>query len=115
MVDQLAHIDWTRVVAIGLDHDLELLPGSDGKWVDPGTGRDVADCLARMEAGCPIVIHSTNAPAATGMQLVLEASGWDVQRVVPYGDLEWISERWLRALRDAIVGGVSEEEAVSPR
>lgn len=108
MLDHLNGADWERVIAIGLDHDLELLAASEGEPIDPGTGRDVADFLAEREAVCPVVIHTTNAPAAVGMQSVLEDAGWDVHRVVPYGDLEWISEVWARTFRDAVVGSVLE-------
>ena len=57
-------------VCISLDHDLEPSPFAAG--VDPGTGREVADFLARREPRCPVVIHSSNLDAAIGMQCVLE-------------------------------------------
>jgi CheY-like chemotaxis protein len=103
--DMLSHLqssglDGLRLIV--LDHDLELLPAADGQLVDPGTGRDVADYLAAQAPVCPIVIHTTNAPAGVGMQTVLEEAGWTVTRVVPYGSHEWIGQTWLRAVRDAI-------------
>ena len=113
MLDRLAQVDLSRLLAIGLDHDLELITGADGQCIDPGSGRDVADWLARLHPACPVVIHSTNAPAAVGMQLALEDSGWEVDRVVPFGDLQWISECWLRAFRDAIVGAVAQPSATA--
>jgi hypothetical protein len=102
-------IDYLRdhfcdTLVICLDHDLELVPGADGRLVDPGTGRDVADFLARHPPVCPVVIHSTNSAAATGMEMVLQEAQWQTQRVVPYGDLEWIPTQWFRAVRRAIVG-----------
>jgi CheY-like chemotaxis protein len=99
---QRSGLDGLRLIV--LDHDLELLPAADGKLVDPGTGRDVADYLATHAPVCPIVIHTTNAPAGVGMQTVLEEAGWSVTRVVPYGDHEWIGQTWLGAVRDAITG-----------
>ncbi|MEX2187996.1 MAG: hypothetical protein WD875_14420 [Pirellulales bacterium] len=52
----------------------------------------VGDC---QPPACPIIIHSTNYPAAIGMEAVLSDSGWRVERVTPYGDLDWIAESWL--------------------
>ncbi len=111
MIHHLEQAEWERVIAIGLDHDLELLPDGEHGLVDPGTGRDVANVLARGSAVCPVVIHTTNGPAGTGMQAIMEEAGWDVRRVVPYGDLEWINETWSRSFRDAIVGSVLEGAA----
>lgn len=88
---------------IALDHDLELIESADGRLIDSGTGRDVADGLALRTPACPIVIHSTNSPAAVGMQMVLEEAGWDVHRVLPFNDLEWIPTIWFRTVRDAVV------------
>jgi hypothetical protein len=93
----------SRVVAISLDHDLELIPGSDGRCVDPGTGREVADFLAERTPQCPVVIHSTNAAAALGMECRLADAGWSVVKVAPYGDLEWVRTTWFPAIRRAIL------------
>ena len=102
MIEWLAEqID--EVILISLDHDLDLLPGEDGRLIDSGTGRDVADFLATHAPSSPIVLHTTNQPAAAGMEMVLEDAGWHVQRVVPYGDLEWIDEAWFPAIRNQIV------------
>lgn len=108
-------VEWLRVnlsgvIFISLDHDLELLPGENGRMVDCGTGREVADFLATQPARCPVVIHSTNYPAAAGMEMVLADSGWSVERIAPYGDLEWIDEAWFPAIRNQIV-----ESAIAPR
>src|SRR5262245_8295076 len=62
-------------LAISLDHDLELVPDAHGRHVDPGTGRDVADYLARQTPVCPVVIATTNAAAAVGMEAVLREAG----------------------------------------
>jgi DNA-binding NarL/FixJ family response regulator len=101
MIDYLqSHLSET--VAICLDHDLELIPGPDGKLIDPGTGRDVADYLARQTPACPVVIHTTNSTAGTGMEVVLREARWQTRRVSPFGDLEWIPAQWLRAVRRAL-------------
>jgi CheY-like chemotaxis protein len=92
-----------ETVLIGLDHDLELKEAPSGKMIDPGTGREVADYLAGKPAVCPVVIHTTNAPAAAGMEMVLKDARWKTYRVVPFDDLEWIPTDWLRTVRRAIV------------
>ncbi|MEM9701067.1 MAG: cyclic-phosphate processing receiver domain-containing protein [Planctomycetota bacterium] len=92
-----------RMVLIVLDHDLDPIPVHPRRSLDAGTGRDVADFLAARDPTCPVVIHSTNRPAAVGMEIELTDAGWDVHIVVPYGDLEWIADDWLRVVRDAIV------------
>jgi hypothetical protein len=102
-----AIVKWLRanlsaVILISLDHDLELLPGENGRMVDCGTGREVVDFLATQPAHCPVVIHSTNYPAAAGMEMLLADAGWSVERITPYGDLEWIDEAWFPAARNGI-------------
>jgi DNA-binding NarL/FixJ family response regulator len=95
------HLEET--IAISLDHDLELRPGDGGGMTDPGTGRDVADHLARRPPACRVVIHSTNTTAAVGMETALRDAGWRTGRVSPYGDLEWVAERWLPCILRAIL------------
>jgi hypothetical protein len=90
-------------IAIALDHDLEFIQGKNGSLTDPGTGRDVANFLAERAPVCPVVIHSTNSPAAVGMKMALDEAHWTTYRVVPFGDLEWIPEVWIQAMRRAIV------------
>lgn len=103
-----------EVLAIGLDHDLELVPVVRESVLDSGTGRDVAEYLASETPACPVVIHTTNGPAGTGMEMVLQDAGWTTSRVVPYGDLDWVTETWFRTMRDAIVGGVSAAVPLAP-
>ena len=43
----------------------------------------------------PILIHSTNRIAVDGMMRVLQESAYHVERITPYGDLEWIDEAWF--------------------
>jgi hypothetical protein len=97
-----SHLD--EIIVIGLDHDLELQPGPHGRCVDGGTGRDVADYLARKKPACPVVIHTSNAPAALGMEMLLQDAHWETYRVVPMHDLEWIPAQWFRTIRRAVVG-----------
>ena len=102
-----------ETILISLDHDLELKEAPSGKMIDPGTGRAIADYLARKPAVCPVVIHTTNAPAALGMQMVLKDARWLTCRIIPFNDLEWIPTDWLRAVHKAVVrnrGGLTEEQ-----
>ena len=71
--------------------------------LDPGTGREVADYLAAKTPVCPVVIHTTNTPAALGMEMVLKDAHWKTYRVLPFDDLEWIPTDWFRTVRRAIV------------
>ena len=68
----------------------------NGEVFDPGTGRDVANYLATRSPSCPVIIHTTNGLAAPGMAMVLDDAGWKNDGVVPYNDLQWISEWWLK-------------------
>jgi hypothetical protein len=63
-------------------------PGRDGRLLDPGTGREVADDLARRSAVCPVVIHTTNSSAAVGMEMVLREARWKTYSVYPLEGLE---------------------------
>jgi CheY-like chemotaxis protein len=97
-----------ETIAISLDHDLDSkLDSSDG-WIDMGCGREVADYLEGKAPVCPVVIHSTNSAAATGMEMTLQDAQWKTMRVVPFGDLEWIPTKWFRTIRRAIVGPLSK-------
>tara|TARA_R110002111_G_scaffold203713_2_gene268557 strand:- start:20125 stop:20577 length:453 start_codon:yes stop_codon:yes gene_type:complete len=82
---------------ISLDHD--LFPQSDNE-PDPGTGRDVADYLTTQSPVCHVIIHTTNSLAAPGMELVLSDQGWTNSRVVPFNDLEWVTDWWIREVLD---------------
>ncbi len=94
----------SEAILLVLDHDLELLPPVNGKCIDPGTGRQVADYLAGKKPVCPVVIHTSNGPAGDGMEMVLRDARWITHRVVPADDLEWVPTTWFRTVRRAIVG-----------
>lgn len=94
-----------EVIVLSLDHDLELKVDSTGTTYDAGTGRDVADYLARQEPICPVIIHSTNEFGALGMEGVLQEAGWQTCRVTPFEDLQWVHESWFPTIRRAIVRG----------
>jgi CheY-like chemotaxis protein len=99
-----AHLADTLVVS--LDNDLELKPGPDGRMIDPGEGRQVAEFLADRPPACPVVIHTTNSAAAAAMTEVLHEAGWKSRRVIPFDDMAWIESTWFPAVRRAIVGPV---------
>jgi len=93
------HVGETSLIS--LDHDLEPPLGSSPNY-DSGTGRDVANFLAAQVPSCPIIIHSTNVPAALGMMFVLQDACWQVQKVLPYEDTLWIKEIWGPMVRQLI-------------
>ena len=86
------HLD--RVVLISLDHD--LLPPLDEAEAPrpPGCGQDVVDYLRGQPPRCPVILHTSNVLAAPLMEEPLALAGWDVKRVVPFFDLEWIGSAW---------------------
>jgi hypothetical protein len=91
------HLNEARLIC--LDHDLGPNRSRGGEVFDPGTGRDVANFLAEQKPVCPVLIHTTNNLAAPGMAMVLDDSGWNHSRIVPYNDLEWVEEDWLAEVR----------------
>ncbi len=102
-------------VAISLDNDLELKTGPDGRSIDPGEGRDIADFLATRAPVCPVIIASTNSFAADAMENALREAGWKTRRIIPFDDTEWIKTDWFFALRRAIVGPVSTSSSTGGR
>ena len=103
----------TDTLVIALDHDLDLKPGPNGRCIDPGTGRDVADFLAANNPVCPIVIHTSNSDAAVAMQMLLKEARWKTFRVIPSDDTKWIVDEWFPAVRRAIVGPVRKAESAT--
>lgn len=101
-------IEWfkaelSNVVLISLDHDLGPNRERDGEVFDPRTGRDVVDYLCTCQPVCPVLIHSSNSPAAQGMHFALEDAGWQNERVIPFGDVEWIASEWHSAVARRLV------------
>jgi hypothetical protein len=88
-----------ETILIALDHDLEFLEGDGHVMIDPGTGREVADFLATQPPVCPVIIHTTNTPAGEGMEMSLNEAGWKTNRLIPYGDMEWIPESWFPTIK----------------
>jgi hypothetical protein len=86
---------WNELLLISLDHD--LFEGRDGLPDDDGM--TVATFLATREPRCPIVIHSSNTPAALRMKRMLDRKGWTVSRVIPFDDTAWIVDDWIPTVR----------------
>lgn len=99
----------TETIAIALDNDLELIPDADGKLIDPGSGRAVAEYLAEREPMCAVIIHTTNTDAAAAMTEVLNDAGWKTRRVIPFDDMSWIETDWFFTMRRVLVGPIKRE------
>lgn len=97
-----------EVILICLDHDLELIEKTNGQFHDPGTGRAVAEVLAKKAPPCPVVFHSTNSHAVEGMKALLEEAGWTTFSVTPWGGTEWIKTSWYPTVRKALLGTAKE-------
>jgi hypothetical protein len=102
------------VLVISLDNDLDMKPGADGRAVDVGEGRQVAEFLATREPVCPVVIHTTNANAADLMTETLRAAGWKTRRVIPMDDTHWIEDDWFFVVRRILVGPVKRNRSETP-
>ena len=87
--------DGRQPALISLDHDLEFLPGPEGRLIDPGDGRDVARFLATFTPFCHVIVHTSNVPAGTSMTCTLEDAGWQVTRIYPESDVAWVKSRWV--------------------
>jgi hypothetical protein len=93
-----------EVVLISLDHDLPLRD-DDGRTVDCGSGREVADFLAPLAPTCPVIVHSSNQYCAPGMYFALKEAGWPVSRVCPMDDLEWVKRDWAARVTRYVLEG----------
>lgn len=104
MITFLEQKDVPDLVIIALDNDLEMIPTPSGEWLDPGTGLDVAEWLAsQSEPACPVVVNTTNTVYGDKMVQCLSTAGWQVARVIPHNDLEWIDSEWFTTMRSLIV------------
>src|SRR5258708_5473418 len=61
-----------EALIISLDHDLEINSKDNGKAIDPGTGREIADFLAQRQPSCPVIVATTNSVAGDGMEFALQ-------------------------------------------
>lgn len=105
-------IEWLRnnlqnTVLISLDHDLGPNRRVGGEIFDPGIGRDVARFIENQKPCCPVIVHSSNSMPAFDMTISLQTSGWQVARVVPHDDLEWISRDWVDEIKTKVISSAS--------
>src|SRR5262245_49447086 len=71
-------------MVISLDHDLELIDArQNGEMHDCGTGRIVANYLAKKSPVCPVLIATTNSACGDGMEFALRDANWETYRVYP--------------------------------
>jgi len=92
----------SETALVSLDHDLGPNREIGGEVIDPGTGRDVADWLARNGPVRPVIVHSSNGFAARGMVFVLDDAGYRTERIVPWGDLGWVEASWLPVVTEML-------------
>jgi len=92
------------VTLISLDHDLPLRD-REGKSIDCGTGRQVADYLASVPPTCPVIVHSSNNFFAPGMFFALGDAGWPCSRVYPCDDTAWVANAWAEQVRQYLRNG----------
>ena len=100
-------------LVISLDNDLDMKPGANGRAVDVGEGRQVAEFLAARAPVCPVVIHTSNSDAAVAMTESLRVAGWKIKRVVPMDDTKWIEDDWFFAMRRILVGPIKRNRSES--
>jgi hypothetical protein len=117
MIEFLESNTVADIAVISLDHDLEMKEDAGGKWIDPGTGLEIARWLARQSIPfCPVVVHTTNSREGEKMIRLLVKNHWTAYRVVPQNDLHWIDTEWFGVVRNAIVDFVPPRQPpmVSP-
>jgi len=95
----------SETALVSLDHDLGPNREIGDEVVDPGTGRDVADWLARNGPVRPVIVHSSNGFAARDMLRRLEGGGRGVERVMPHSGLGWVEASWLSTVIEMLPAG----------
>lgn len=76
---------------ISLDHD--LLPAK-GSSINPGTGLDVCEALAKQKPTCPVLLHTANYIKVWPMMNELAFAKWDIHRTPPV----WMNEGWIETV-----------------
>ncbi|MDC0835038.1 ADP-ribosylglycohydrolase family protein [Geitlerinema sp. CS-897] len=89
--------DLDTCAIVSLDGDLSRSQFSEEGDRDPGTGEEVAAYLARVDAQCPVVVHTSDNQMAIAMMQTLSEGGCWCDRVVP--EERWLPHRWLPKLR----------------
>lgn len=103
MIERIDHGGLFDVAFISLDNDLDMVRTVNGELIDAGDGVAVASFLGQISPITPVIVHTTN--TAAGDQIIerLGSLHWKLSRVVPYGDLQWVSESWRSTVRDFLV------------
>lgn len=115
MIQSMKESGLDDLILIALDHDLIIDPDRHQATTDLGDGVDIAAWLSQKSPVCPVIVHTTNQTGGDRMVEMLQAGRWQVERIVPYSDLDWINERWSKLARDLIVHGpqVARSQMVS--
>ena len=87
------------VILLSLDHDLGPSVLRNGEQMEPGDGREVACFLAESVPVCPVIVHTTNSMGAESMLFTLGQAGWTTERIVPFDDLRWVTNAWVKAVK----------------
>jgi CheY-like chemotaxis protein len=106
MQDAITEDGLADVALISLDHDLEMLPGPEGRMIDPGTGVEMAMWLKPQQPQCPVIVQTTNTVGGKEMVRLLRHGGWHVDRVVPHDGEAWIPSIWYPFVRNAVMEAV---------
>ncbi len=120
MINALKSAKWDEIALISLDNDLDPIQ-INGRATDAGDGLAVAWFLVELKSMLvtsqvtmpPLIIHTTNEPAALQMQHLFSDAKWRFERVTPYDGESWIGEVWIRKLRATIVESVSDRRTVA--
>jgi len=91
-----------QVRLISLDHDLGANITRNDEVFDPGTGRDVVDYLITRKPVCPVIIHTTNYFGGDGMKFALLDNNWQTHRIIPFNDLNWITQDWFEKVKELL-------------
>lgn len=119
IITHLKRTELHEIALISLDNDLDPVV-VNGRTVDAGDGVAVARFLVEFIASVPtgsagrppIIIHTTNEPAAAEMVKLLTDAKWKLCRVTPYDAESWIGEVWISKVRSTIINNVSDRKTI---
>ena len=74
------------------------MAGTDGKARNAGTGMDVADWLAGQGSDFPVIVHTSSNHAARAMMSQMETAFVQAERIIPWGQYDWVEGTWLPAV-----------------
>jgi hypothetical protein len=91
------HLETVSILC--LDSDLGPRTVVNRQVFDPGKGGDVVDFLTKRRPSCPVLLHSSDAISASGMDFLLKNAGWTADRVAPFGGVKWVHSHWIPSIR----------------